>query len=209
MSTKCLLPIIDFAHGCDVPGKQSPDGKHKEYLWSRKVGKWLADRLKSEGFDVAFTNTSEKEIGLSRRKEIANSIETPNGGAKFLISLHNNAAGIGNEWCNARGFEIYTSKGQTRSDLFATVIYEQLQEDFPKTDGYKHRLDYSDGDPDKESNFTVLMGKDYWAVLLEWLFQDNKEDVALLEDDRVNLKLVESLTKALIFIDNNLDKLKM
>lgn len=64
-------------------------------------------------------------------------------------------------------------------------------------------------DPDKEANFTVLMGNNYWGVLLEWLFQDNPDDVVLLEDDSVNHKLVESLTKALIFIDENLDKLKI
>lgn len=204
-----LLPIIDFAHGSDVAGKQSPDGRHKEYLWSRKVGKMLAERLKREGFEVAFTNTKDTEIGLSRRKEIANNLDAPRGGTKFLLSLHNNAAGMGNEWCAARGFEICTTKGQTRSDLFATVIFEQLQEDFPTTDGYKHRTDPSDGDPDKEANFTVLMGNNYWGVLLEWLFQDNPDDVALLEDDSVNRELVESLTKALIFIDENLDKLKI
>lgn len=204
-----LLPIIDFAHGSDVPGKQSPDGKHKEYLWSRKVGGMLAERLKQEGFKVAFTNTSDKEIGLSRRREIANNLDTPLGGTKFLLSLHNNATGMGNKWCTARGFEIYTTKGQTSSDLFATVIFEQLQEDFPITNGYKHRMDKSDGDPDKEANFTVLMGNNYWGVLLEWLFQDNPDDVALLEDDNINHKLVESLTKALIFIDENLDKLKL
>lgn len=204
-----LLPIIDFAHGSDVAGKQSPDGKHKEYLWSRKVGKALAERLKQEGFNVAFTNTGDTEIGLSRRKEIADKLDTPLGGAKFLISLHNNAAGIGTEWCTARGFEIYTSKGQTRSDLFATVIFKQLQKDFPTTDGYKHRIDGLDGDPDKEANFTVLMGNNYWAVLLEWLFQDNQDDVELLMNDEVNTKLVESLTKSLIYIDENLDNLKM
>lgn len=204
-----LLPIIDFAHGSDVAGKQSPEGRHKEYLWSRKVGKMLAERLKREGFEVAFTNTKDTEIGLSRRKEIANNLAPPRGVSKFLLSLHNNAAGMGNEWCTARGFEIYTIKGQTRSDLFATVIFEQLQEDFPTTDGYKHRTDPSDGDPDKEANFTVLMGNNYWGVLLEWLFQDNPDDVALLEDDSVNRELVESLTKALIFIDENLNKLKI
>lgn len=90
-----LLPIIDFAHGSDVAGKQSPDGRHKEYLWSRKVGKMLAERLKQNGFEVAFTNTKDTEIGLSRRKEIANNLDTPRGGAKFLLSLHNNAAGWG------------------------------------------------------------------------------------------------------------------
>ena len=67
---------------------------------------------------------------------------------------------MGNEWCTARGFEIYTTKGQTRSDLFATVIFEQASgRTSTTTDGYKHRMDKSDGDPDKEANFTVLMGK--------------------------------------------------
>lgn len=197
-----LLPIIDFAHGSDVAGKQSPDGRHKEYLWSRKVGKALAERLKQEGFEVAFTNTGDTEIGLSRRKEIANAIESPLNGIKLLVSLHNNAAGNGKDWANARGFEIFTSKGQTRSDLFARVILDQLQKDFPEIDGYKHR-------GGKEENFTVLMGNSYWAILLEWLFQDNIEDLKLLEDDKVNTKLVESLTKAVIYIDDNLDKLKI
>lgn len=204
-----LLPIIDVAHGSDVPGKQSPDGSHKEWLWSRKVGNMLGNRLQQHGFQVAYTNTQDIEIGLSRRKNIANDMNTPRDGAKLLVSLHNNAAGMGNQWCLARGFEIWTSKGQTRSDLFATVIFKQLQEDFPISEGYKHRTDLSDGDVDKESNFTVLMGNTYWAVLLEWLFQDNPDDVELLKDDRVNNRLVESLTKALIYIDENLDKLKI
>ena len=193
-----LLPIIDFAHGSDVAGKQSPDGRHKEYLWSRKVGRALAESLTKLGFQVAFTNTGDTEIGLSRRKNIANNIDTPNGGAKLLVSLHNNAAGMGKEWCTARGFE-----------LFAQVIFEQLQEDFPITDGYKHRVDTTDGDSDKEENFTVLMGSNYWSVLLEWLFQDNPDDLKLLEDETVNTKLVESLTKAMVYIDENLDKLKL
>ncbi len=53
------------------------------------------------------------------------------------------------------------------------------------------------------------MGNNYWGVLLEWLFQDNPDDVELLGDDSVNQRLVESLTKALIFIDDNLDRLKL
>lgn len=57
----------------------------------------------------------------------------------------------------------------------------------------------SDGDVDKEANFTELMNK-HPAVLLEWLFQDNKEDVALLNDEKINSKLVEVLTDVLFKI---------
>lgn len=204
-----VLVIIDFAHGADVAGKRSPDGKHLEYLWSRKVGNWLAESLRDKGFEVAFTNTSCNEIGLSKRKNIANELDTPRGGVKILLSLHNNAAGDGTSWKTARGFEIYTTKGQTRSDLFTDVVFHQLEKDFPHTDGYKARVDTSDGDADKESNFTVLMGNSYWAMLLEWLFQDNEADVKLLQDEVVNHKLVDSLTQAFITIDENLDNLKI
>lgn len=204
-----VLVIIDFAHGADVAGKRSPDGKHLEYLWSRKVGNWLAESLRDKGFEVAFTNTSNNEIGLSKRKNIANELDTPRGGVKILLSLHNNAAGDGTSWKTARGFEIYTTKGQTRSDLFADVVFRQLEKDFPSTDGYKARVDTSDGDVDKESNFTVLMGNSYWGMLLEWLFQDNEADVKLLQDEVINHKLVDSLTQAFITIDDNLDNLKI
>ena len=189
-----LLPIIDFAHGSDVAGKQSPDGRHKEYLWSRKVGKMLAERLKQNGFEVAFTNTKDTEIGLSRRKEIANNLDTPRGGAKFLLSLHNNAAGMGNDWANARGFEIYTSPGNTTSDKFAKVILDNLAKDFPS---YKNR-------GTKEANFTVLMGSGYSAVLIEWLFQDNKEDVKLLQDETTNNKFMDSLVSSFLYINDHL-----
>ena len=70
--------------------------------------------------------------------------------------------------------------------------------------GIEHaRADYIDGDPDKESNFTVLMGN-YYAVLIEWLFQDNKEEVILLKDKTINSRLVDSLVNSLIEIDEQL-----
>ena len=39
MNTKSLCIILDPAHGNDVKGKCSPDGTHKEYLWSREICK--------------------------------------------------------------------------------------------------------------------------------------------------------------------------
>lgn len=203
-----LVVIIDVAHGQEVKGKSSPDGLHKEYKWSREVSAILAETLKKHNFRIEYTNTSDNEIGLSRRKEIANNIKISSEEVKFLISLHNNAAGADGNWHTARGFEIFTSPGKTRSDLFAEVIMKNLRSDFPTSQGYKHRVDMSDGDMDKEANFTVLLGN-YSAVLLEWLFQDNKEDIALLNSKDVNLALVNSLVRSLIYIDENLESLML
>ena len=59
---------------------------------------------------------------------------------------------------------------------------------------------------DKEANFTVLMGADYMAVLIEWLFQDNKKDVELLKDVTVNKRFEKSLVEAIERINNHFSK---
>lgn len=199
---KKLVIILDCAHGADVKGKCSPDGTHREYKWSRLICGKLRDKLESLGYRVEYTNKTENEIGLSQRKNIANNIKINSDQVKFLISLHNNAAGNGSNWTNATGFEIFTSKGQTLSDKFAQVIMSNLQKDFPESNGFKHRVDLTDGDLDKEENFTVLMGN-YYGILLEWLFQDNKEDVKLLNDEIINNKLIDSLIKSINYINDN------
>ena len=198
-----LVVILDPAHGEEVPGKRSPDGKHREYKWSRDICLAIGKELANHDIKVVFTNLTQKEIGLSKRKNFANNLETKEGEIKFLVSIHNNAAGNGNNWMQARGFEIYTSKGQTLSDKFASIIFQGLRDDFPN---FKARMDISDGDEDKEENFTVLMGN-YSAVLLEWLFQDNQQDVELLANEKTNWLLVKSLVKSLLYINYNLDEL--
>ena len=204
--TRTLVPILDAAHGVEVPGKCSPDKSHKEYEWSRVILSILADELTHHGFRVEFTNTAENEIGLSKRKNIANSIKCSTGQIKFLLSLHNNAAGCDNNWHSARGIEIYTSKGQTLSDKFAEVIFDNFKQDFPTLEGFKYRVDTTDNDNDKESNFTVLMGSSYSAVLIEWLFQDNLKDLGLLKCPLINDRLVKSLVKSLIYIDEHINE---
>lgn len=189
-----LIIILDPAHGSDVMGKASPDGSHREYVWSRHICKLLSEALKSQGYEVYFTNTQDIEIGLTRRQKIANEIKCPVGYKKLLISPHNNAAGSEGKWLKATGYEVWTSKGTTSSDKYAQIFLENLKEDFPK---YKSR-------GLKESNFTVLMGNTYSAILLEWMFQDNLEDVGVLKDDKVNGSLVNSLVKSINQIDKTL-----
>jgi N-acetylmuramoyl-L-alanine amidase len=195
---KKLTIILDPAHGQNVPGKQSPDGKHHEYLWSRLICDKLQELLVNEGYSCFLTTTSDDEPGLTFRQHKASEVPFEN---KLLISLHNNAAGMGVKWMDARGVEIWTSPGQTKSDEYATIILEELEETFPSL---KFRKDISDGDVDKESKFTVLMGNGYSAVLLEWLFQDNIEDVNLLMDEDVNYELCNALIRSINEIEETL-----
>lgn len=197
MNKHKLIIILDPAHGKEVPGKRSPDGTHQEWRWSRDILYKLKDALVREGFEVHFTNNSDEEIGLSKRVQVANAVP---GKHKLLFSLHNNAAGDGSKWRDATGYEIYTSKGQTKSDQMADIIMTQIKSHFKYLTGLKARVDTSDGDLDKESNFTVLMNKDS-AVLLEWLFMDNKRDIQMLKDRDINEGLINSLVMAFMEID--------
>lgn len=198
---KKLVIFLDPPHGSDVPGKRSPDGTHLEYKWGRMITSSLLSTLKSQGYMVVVTNPTDKEIGLSNRVKMVSSFAVEPGQTKLLLSIHNNAAGNGTTWEKARGVEIWTTKGQTNSDKIATSILNQLKKDFPEL---PFRTDTSDGDVDKEENFTVLTGKGYSAVLLEWLFQDNAEDLKLLKCNSTNFKLINSLVVAINNINNTL-----
>lgn len=195
------LIILDPAHGADTLGKCSPDGSHREYKWSRERCDEIERIFKDSGYDVRLIIRGDYEIGLSNRVKLYNNLAKEHkdrcGGNTCVISLHNNAAGNNGSWMSARGVEIFTTPGTTKSDYLATIIYNQLKIDFPQL---RFRPDISDGDIDKEAAFTVLMGSNYQAVLLEWLFQDNELDVILLKDRNVNNNFNNSIKLAIIDI---------
>ena len=95
----------------------------------------------------------------------------------FMVSIHNNAAGAG-QWMTARGWEAWTSKGQTQCDKLANCLYDAAEKVLkPLLPGVKIRTDMADGDRDKESNFTILYRSKCAACLTENMFMDNREDV--------------------------------
>ena len=190
-----FIVVLDPAHGEETPGKRSPDGRFREYLWSRMIIEKLAEKLDDAGFCVRETNTSKKEIGLSNRAGVCNMIN----GKKILISIHSNAAGNGVEWMSATGFSVYTTKGKTKSDNVAEVLMNGFIKDFPEL---KARMDMSDGDKDTEENFTVIKKANCPAVLIEWMFQDNKNDVEILLSEEYTKRLVDSIYNSIIEIEN-------
>ncbi|MBP1765048.1 MAG: cell wall hydrolase/autolysin [Firmicutes bacterium] len=136
---------------------------------SRLVEKYLL----AVGYEVKLTRTEWEQAetdDLSYRTALAN-----DWGADIFISLHCNSAA--NE--SAEGYEVWTSPGQSEGDRLATCIYGQIAAEFFNRAG---RTDYSDGDPDKESRFYVLVHTDAPACLVEMAFISNDEEAALLVD---------------------------
>ena len=169
--------LIDPGHGIDTPGKRSPDGKFREYLWNRQVADLLGARLVAMGIDASPVVTETNDIPLSTRVQRVNRICSKVGASNvILVSIHANAAGNGG-WMNAKGWSCYTSKGNTESDRIAECLYDAFEKEFPDR---KIRKDLSDGDRDWEENFYVLAKSKCPAVLLENFFYDNPEECMFL-----------------------------
>lgn len=170
--------LIDNGHGQTTEGKRSPDGRLREYKYCREIAAEVVNRLRAQGYDAERIVPEDADISLGERCNRVNAY-CDRLGAKNVcfVSIHNNAAGSG-QWMTARGWEAWTSKGQTQGDKLADCLYDAAQKYLPK--GTKIRTDMADGDRDKESNFTVIYRTKCPACLTENLFQDNREDVDYL-----------------------------
>ena len=64
----------------------------------------------------------------------------------------------------ARGYSVYTTKGNTKSDILAEILMKEFKLKFPEL---KARTDTTDGDLDTEEDFTVLVKTNCPSVLIE------------------------------------------
>lgn len=185
-----MIILIDNGHGFDTAGKCSPDGKHREWAWAREVAVMLQEELAKRGHDARLIVPEKNDISLTERARRVNVICAANGKENcLLISLHNNAAGADGKWHAARGWSAFTSRGQTQADVLAAHLYDAAKvalkdyiDNFSSSDPKQRpiRTDYTDGDPDLEAVFAILVKTSCPAVLTENMFQDNREDVAWL-----------------------------
>lgn len=177
--------LIDNGHGVSTPGKRSPDGRLREYKYCREIARDVVGILRSEGYDAELLVPEDADISLGERVNRINAVCDRVGTKNVcMVSIHCNAAGSGAQWMNARGWEAWTSKGQTQGDKLADCLYDAAEKVLSAAlPGVKIRVDLTDGDRDKEENFTILHGSKCAAVLTENMFQDNKEDVEWLLSD--------------------------
>lgn len=176
--------ILGTAHLKSTPGKCSPDKKFFEYKYSREVCKAIKTILTNLGYKVII-DIEEEDLNVTQSKELCLRCKVVNEMQKLYknciyISIHVNAAGADGKWHNATGWAAYTSVGITSADRLANCLYEAAKNNLQ---GKKLRTDYSDKDPDFESNFYVLKHTNCPAVLTENFFQDNKQDVEYLNSD--------------------------
>ena len=188
--------LIDPGHGIDTPGKRSPDGLFREYLWNRQVADLILEGLVSAGIDASLVVTETNDVSLRTRVNRVNTICNRLGASNvLLVSIHANAAGNGSAWMNAKGWSCYTSKGKTKSDQVAECLYDAFEAEFQDR---KIRNDMSDGDRDWEENFYVLQKSKCPAVLLENFFYDNREECAWMLQEETKRRIASAVVKGII-----------
>ena len=187
--------LIDNGHGENTPGKRSPDGMFREYKYVREIAEDIERELRKRGYDVERIVTETIDVPLAERARRVNEVCGKLGASNVvLVSIHCNAAGNG-EWKNARGWCAYTSKGKTKSDELATMLYVEAGHNFA---GQTIRKDFSDGDPDWEEGFYILRKTKCAAVLTENFFMDNQNDVSYLLSLEGRTQIVKTHVVALI-----------
>lgn len=177
MQTKTI--ILDAGHGIGTPGKRSPlwDNGLQLFEWefNRDIVSRIAEELTRLGIPNVILVPEVYDLSLSNRVRRANEIRN-----SVLISVHANAFEDG----RAKGWGAYTSKGETKSDEYAKLFYEEFAKEFPNR---KARTDFSDGDIDKEANFYMLKNTNMPAVLTESFFMTNEDEcknILLTEEGR-------------------------
>ena len=162
--------ILDNGHGNNTLGKRSPiwsDGSQLfEFEFNRHVVQLIHQGLKELNIPSIILVPEEKDISLGVRCDRANKIYQEENKQAFLVSVHANAGG-------GTGWEIFTSVGQTKSDVIAAEIFAAAHKVLPDI---TYRLDYTDGDSDKEAHFYILRNTHCPAVLTENFFMDTEKD---------------------------------
>jgi len=172
------LIILDNGHGKDTKGKRSPiwsDGTQLfEWEFNRQIVRKIAKHLRNSNIPYHILVPEEHDVSLKERCLRANKFSKDS----LLISIHGNAfKGDG----SAFGYEIFTSKGITKSDPISEIFFNEMKDMFPTK---KMRSDYTDGYADKEAMFTIITKTKMSAVLTENFFLDNEEDCKLMMSEK-------------------------
>lgn len=172
-----MIILIDNGHGAETPGKCSPDGRLREYAWTREIARRVCDKLKSLGYDARLLVPELNDVSLRERVKRVNSVCGDAGSDNvLLISIHVNAAGTG-QWHNASGWTAWVAPNASqRSRQLASLLNADAVRLNLK--GNRSREPFFTG------NFAILRDTKCPAVLTENMFQDNRHDVDYLLSER-------------------------
>lgn len=179
---KQYLVCLDPGHGPET-ANASPDGTYLEREFTWDMCQRLSRTLMEQGIAVILTRTWDVKPSLTQRAEVSNA-----AGADLFLSVHSNAAG-NSGWSAPRGVLIYTSAPGVDAprNIAARDILEQLRLAGVGIwgSGLAHEA------------FTVLVKTTAPALLIEYGFHTNRDEVELLKDPAYREILARATTKGI------------
>ena len=174
-----MVVLVDNGHGRETSGKRSPDGRLREWQWTRETADILTAMLRDNGIEARRIVTEERDISIAERCRRVNSVCAEHGKDNvLLVSLHLNAAGNGRQWHSASGFTPWIAKGASDgSKRLARLLYGEAVRLGLRGNRWMPKDKYF------TANFGILRGTLCPAVLTENLFMDNREEAAWLMTD--------------------------
>ena len=170
---------LDAGHGGNDVGALGPSG-----LKEAEMALDVCERAKimlSPYVEVVMTRSNDTFVSLTERADICNAEK-----CDIFISYHFNAATS----MVANGWEIFTTHKDNNSDKLATCIGEAHAALFPNQNA---RQDWSDGDLDKEANFSVIRRANCPSVLMEGEFIHTTLGEALINDPSNRKKMARAI----------------
>lgn len=194
--------LLDNGHGGvinGVPqtaGKRSPDwdkGILYEGVSNRRILAKVKKLMDAECIPNMDITPEIKDISLRERVKRINAVADTRNNC-IMLSFHSDAF----KTESASGWSVFTTRGTTKSDAVAEVLYKHA-----KKAKFKLRPEYSDGDADKEANFYILRNTTCPAVLIENFFMTNKKDYDFLMSDRGQDKIAKVIFNAIKEIEKD------
>lgn len=180
--------LIDNGHGKETPGKRSPDGRLREYAYTREIADRLVTGLQNEGVDAMRIVPEENDVTLSERVKRVNAF----GKEAILISIHCNAMGSGAGWMPANGWSVFVGNN---ASMNSRRLARQLAQAALNRKVKVRRP--SPQDLSWTANLYICQKTNCPAVLVENFFQDNKEDVEYLLSEEGKLCVTNILLEGI------------
>lgn len=167
--------LLDNGHGAETPGKRSPDGRLREYAYTREIAIRVASKLQQAGIDAVRIVPEETDVPPAERVDRANRAYAEAKEQAILVSIHCNAMGSGAEWMPASGWSVFVggNASPTSKQLARALAQEALSKKVKVRQPSRQVLYWT-------ADLYICCKTNCPAVLVENFFQDNRGDVDFL-----------------------------
>ena len=179
--TRTLI-LLDAGHGGIFDGKYVTPGKRSKVFSdgfqlfegenNRHIRWKLGQLLKKEGIKFKFVNEGNKDMSINDRINYANSLIRKHRGPVILISIHSN----GHSDENSNGWEVWTSKGEDESDVFAEIVANEAANKWDWAAMRREKANHAD----KESSLFGILKVKCPSVLTENFFHTNEKEARFI-----------------------------